>query len=31
MVPGNNMSFATPKAVDRRDLIAFLQQAAGNK
>jgi cytochrome c len=25
MVPGNNMSFATPKAADRRDLIAYLQ------
>jgi cytochrome c len=31
MVPGNNMSFATPKTEDRRDLIAYLQQAAGNK
>src|SRR5215472_4045782 len=30
MVPGNNMSFATPKVTDRRDLIAFLQQAAGS-
>jgi cytochrome c len=30
MVPGNNMSFATPKAADRRDVIAYLQ-AAGNK
>ena len=31
MVPGNNMSFATPKTEDRRDLIAYLQQAAGNR
>ena len=31
MVPGNNMSFPTPKAMDRKDLIAYLQQAAGNK
>lgn len=31
MVPGNNMSFATPRAADRRDLIAFLQQTGGNK
>ena len=30
-VPGNNMSFATPKAQDRKDLIAFLQQAAESK
>jgi cytochrome c len=29
MVPGNNMSFATPKAADRRDLIAYLRQAIG--
>lgn len=28
MVPGNNMSFATPKAEDRRDLIAYLQQVS---
>jgi cytochrome c len=28
MVSGNDMSFATPKAADRKDLIAFLQQAA---
>lgn len=26
MVPDNKMSFATPKAADRRDLIAYLQQ-----
>ncbi len=31
MVAGNDMSFATPKAQDRKDLIAFLQQAAGGK
>jgi cytochrome c len=31
MVPGNNMSFATPKATDRRDIIAYLQQVAGTK
>jgi cytochrome c2 len=31
MVTGNNMSFATPKAQDRKDLIAFLQQAAGSR
>jgi cytochrome c len=31
MVPGNDMSFATPRATDRRDLIAYLQQAAGSK
>jgi cytochrome c len=31
MVPGNNMSFVTPKSIDRRDLIAYLQQAAGSK
>jgi len=31
MVPGNDMSFATPKAMDRRDLIAYLQQGAGGK
>jgi cytochrome c len=29
MVPGNNMSFVTPKADDRRDLIAYLRQAGG--
>lgn len=29
MVPGNDMSFATPKAADRKDLIAYLQQQAG--
>jgi len=29
MVPGNDMSFATPKAVDRSDLIAYLQQQSG--
>ena len=28
LVPGNDMSFATPKAADRKDLIAYLQQAA---
>jgi len=28
MVPGNDMSFATPKAADRKDVIAYLQQAA---
>jgi cytochrome c2 len=31
MVPGNDMSFATPKATDRKDVIAYLQQAAGSK
>jgi cytochrome c len=31
MVPGNDMSFATPKAADRSDLIAYLQQAAASK
>jgi cytochrome c2 len=31
MVSGNDMSFATPKAADRKDLIAFLQQAAASK
>ena len=31
MVPRNNMSFATPKAADRKDLIAYLQQAAAKK
>lgn len=31
MVPGNDMSFATPKAADRKDIIAYLQQAAVNK
>ena len=31
LVPGNDMSFATPKAADRIDLIAYLQQAAGSK
>jgi cytochrome c len=31
LVPGNDMSFATPKAADRRDVIAFLQQAAASK
>jgi cytochrome c len=31
MVPGNDMSFATPKVADRRDLIAYLQQAAASK
>jgi cytochrome c len=31
MVPGNNMSFPTPKAADRRDLIAYLQEAGGRK
>ena len=31
MVPGNDMSFATPRAKDRRDLIAYLQQAAASK
>ena len=31
MLPGNNMSFATPKAADRRDLIAYLQEAAGSR
>jgi cytochrome c len=30
-VPGNDMSFPTPKAADRKDLIAYLQQAAGGK
>jgi cytochrome c len=29
MVPGNDMSFATPKAADRKDLIAYLQAAGG--
>ena len=27
-VPGNNMSIVTPKPTDRRDLIAYLQEAA---
>ena len=31
MLPGNDMSFATPKAADRRDVIAYLQQVAGSK
>jgi cytochrome c len=31
MVPGNNMSVVTPKAADRKDLIAYLKQAAGGK
>lgn len=31
MIPGNNMSFLTPKEADRKDLIAYLQQSAGNK
>ena len=31
MAPGNDMSFATPKAADRRDLIAYLQQVADGK
>lgn len=31
MVPENKMSFPTPKAADRRDLVAYLQQAAGDK
>jgi cytochrome c len=29
MVPGNDMSLATPKAADRSDLIAYLQQQGG--
>ena len=28
VVPGNNMSFATPKAADRRDVIAYLREVA---
>ena len=31
MVPGNDMSVATPKAQDRRDLIAYLEQEAQKK
>ena len=31
MVPGNDMSFATPKAQDRGDVIAYLQQVGGGK
>jgi cytochrome c len=31
MVPGNNMSFATPKEMDRKDLIAFLRETAAGK
>jgi cytochrome c len=31
MVPGNNMGFNTPKAADRRDLIAFLMQQPAAK
>lgn len=31
MVPGNNMSFATPRATDRRDLIAYFEQEAQKK
>ena len=31
MAPGNDMSFATPKAQDRRDLIAYLQQLSADK
>jgi cytochrome c len=31
LAPGNDMSFATPKAADRADLIAYLQQAAASK
>ncbi len=31
MVPGNDMSFATPKATDRKDLIAYFEQAAQGK
>jgi cytochrome c len=29
MVPGNDMSFATPKAADRKDLIAYFRQLSG--
>ena len=31
MVPVNKMSFETPKAADRKDLIAYLQQTAESK
>lgn len=31
MVEGNNMSFVTPKAADRRDVIAYLQELSANK
>ena len=31
MVPGNDMSFATPKAQDRADLIAYFEQEAQKK
>jgi cytochrome c len=31
MVPVNKMSFETPKAADRKDLIAYLQQMAESK
>ena len=31
MVQGNNMSFVTPKAADRRDVIAYLQEIGANK
>ena len=30
-VPGNDMSFATPKATDRSDLIAYLQRVSASK
>jgi cytochrome c len=31
MVPGNNMSFQTPKAADRNDIIAYFEQEAQTK
>ncbi len=31
MVQGNNMSFVTPKAADRRDVIAYLQEIGATK
>jgi cytochrome c len=31
LLPGNNMSFATPKATDRRDLVAYFEQESERK